>query len=98
MPRRLHQVIDGCILKIAVLKNERLPHIVVRQVPQIFGSEGGGIDAFEARVSAFDDVLFNESHPVPSIRGTANMLVPRVYRHILFRPLQNGHALPIPAE
>src|SRR6266581_4845136 len=48
--RGLDQMIDRSVVEIRVLENERLAHIVVGQVPQVFGGKGHLINTLEAWV------------------------------------------------
>src|SRR5690348_9871566 len=49
--RGLDQVIDRRVVEIRVLENESLAHIVVGQVPEVFGGKGHFINTLEAWVA-----------------------------------------------
>jgi hypothetical protein len=60
--RRLDQMIDGSVIEIRVLEDERLAHRVIGQVPEVFGGNGHLIHTLEAWVALADHMLLHQLH------------------------------------
>src|SRR6266853_5247417 len=58
--RGLDQIIDRSVVEIRVLENERLAHIVVGQVPEVFGGKGQGVNTLEAWVARAEHMLLHQ--------------------------------------
>src|SRR6266581_1436145 len=57
--RGLDQMIDGSVIEIRLLEDESLAHIVIGQVPEVFGGKGHLINTLEAWVARADHMLLH---------------------------------------
>jgi hypothetical protein len=60
--RVLDAMKDGRVIQLGVLKDERLPHLVVGQIPEVFGRQSHLVDSAKLLVRLFNHVLFDARH------------------------------------
>jgi hypothetical protein len=53
---------DGRVIKVGVLEDERLPDVVIGQIPEILRRQSHLLDGAKLRVSLFNHVLFGAPH------------------------------------
>src|SRR5215469_16237628 len=58
----LDQVKDGRVIQVGVSEEERLPHLVVSQIPEVFRCQSQLVDGAKLRVRPFNQVLFDALH------------------------------------
>jgi hypothetical protein len=65
--RGLDQMIDGTVVEVDTLEEECLAHIVVGQIPEVFGGQSHLINTQESWIPLGDDMLLDQLHSVPSL-------------------------------
>ena len=60
--RLFEEMKRGRVIQIGLVKNKRLPDVLVGQIPQVFRGQRHLIDGFPMRVSFLNDMLFDSSH------------------------------------
>jgi hypothetical protein len=60
--RLLDPMKDGGVIQLGVSEDERLPHMVVGQIPEVLRRQSHLVDGAKLRVSLFNHVLFDALH------------------------------------
>src|SRR5258708_3807206 len=62
--RLLEYMKNGGVIEVRLLKNERLSHMVIGEIPQVFGRKRQLVDRLKLRMCLLNDMLLDSPHGV----------------------------------